>query len=721
MAMCSGCEHVKLPFGYLGLMVGDNMTRMKVWKCVIEKVTSKLSNWKEKTLSIGGRLTLLKSMLGANPTYYMSLFKDSEGVLTNTKTLRNRFYLGADVDEKKMSWVAWKPVISAKKNRGLGVNSMFALNRALLFKWIWIFLTEPEAFLVRVVKEIHGLHGVNKGDVAFIYRFHRIYALENQNNIYVAKKMSQAEWNNSFCRMHRGDRWRWTKLGSGEFTVASARSFIDDYILLNTNILTRWSPLVHIKVCDKGIESTDHLFFGCELDKEMMVEVRSWWSLDIPSINSFLNWQVWFEALHMSKVKKDCLEVVFLTLWWHVWKFCNASLFAKKKPKRSLCMDIIFNYALLWINDRSGIQKDGFTKEVFKDPAVYKTVVDQFPTPGEMVRVESLSDDQLAAKMSVMHCMMMSHGGELLARYRGLNQSHQSADSRLKGYEEKVASLTGLELQVSTLNKQVSRLNDKLSSSDASFAKSKAKVKERKKKIKSLTKSLDNLHPKVAHLSANLNRATVLEAKKDEEILRLKATPPDKVQGELLSLASSAGFERRLSMHQTKDEFAAMLKKMANFMPGAQDRLVEASSFLNLKYWLVQPTSPPSRDARISPPTTKESTVTPASKSLKLFANVDLTNFVVASEHNEEMVNAEVDGSNPKMTDDTVAAKSGHAFVQGIYVALEDVIELVKVGSGRASSGPNDVVISLFAGEKGDGLVPSSVAGEEAAANSSRV
>ncbi|GJU02607.1 hypothetical protein Tco_1112945 [Tanacetum coccineum] len=97
------------------------------------------------------------------------------------------------------------------------------------------------------------------------------------------------------------------------------------------------------------------------------------------------------------------------------------------------------------------------TKEVFKDPAVCKIVVDQFPTPGEMVRVESLSDDQLTTKMSVLHCMMMSHGGELLARYRGLNQSHHeyvlSTDSRLKGYEKKVANMTGLELQVAALKK----------------------------------------------------------------------------------------------------------------------------------------------------------------------------------------------------------------------------------------------------------------------------
>ncbi|GJU16843.1 hypothetical protein Tco_1144809 [Tanacetum coccineum] len=296
-----------------------------------------------------------------------------------------------------------------------------------------------------------------------------------------------------------------------------------------------------------------------------------------------------------------------------------------------------------------------------------------------MVRVESLSDDQLTAKMSVLHCMMMSHGGKLLARYRGLNQSHHeyvlSADSRLKDYEDK----------------------------------SKAKGNEREKKIKYLTKSLDNLHTEVARLSAALNQATVLEAENDEEILRLRATLPEfssffrsqfqglvrkflasdefsRVQGELLSLVASAGFEHGLSMQQTKDEFADVLKKMANFMPGAQYRLAEASplvaqtdyAFLNkISKHATEPLSvilqlepkilahstnvPPSRDARVFPPITKESTMTPASKSLELSANAYLIPSVVASEHNEEMVNAEAGVSDPKMTDDIVVAKSGHA------------------------------------------------------------
>nr|GEV43953.1 hypothetical protein [Tanacetum cinerariifolium] len=58
------------------------------------------------------------------------------------------------------------------------------------------------------------------------------------------------------------------------------------------------------------------------------------------------------------------------------------------------------------------------TKDMFKDPSVCKSIVDQFPTPREMVRIESLTNDRLDRKMVVLHCLMMTHEGELLARSR---------------------------------------------------------------------------------------------------------------------------------------------------------------------------------------------------------------------------------------------------------------------------------------------------------------
>nr|GEU63186.1 reverse transcriptase domain-containing protein [Tanacetum cinerariifolium] len=64
-----------LPFSYLGSIVGDNMARQQAWGGIVDRVKKKLSKWKMKMLSIGGRLTLVKSVLGSLPIYNFSIFK----------------------------------------------------------------------------------------------------------------------------------------------------------------------------------------------------------------------------------------------------------------------------------------------------------------------------------------------------------------------------------------------------------------------------------------------------------------------------------------------------------------------------------------------------------------------------------------------------------------------------------------------------------------------
>lgn len=55
-----------------------------------------------------------------------------------------------------MALISWEKVLTAKDKDGLGVGSFFSLNRAMLFKWLWRFLSNPNAFWVNIVKGIYG-------------------------------------------------------------------------------------------------------------------------------------------------------------------------------------------------------------------------------------------------------------------------------------------------------------------------------------------------------------------------------------------------------------------------------------------------------------------------------------------------------------------------------------------------------------------------------------
>ncbi|GMQ01291.1 hypothetical protein CsSME_00047977 [Camellia sinensis var. sinensis] len=68
-----GCKVSHLLVSYLGLPLGALFKAKGVWDGVLERVQCRLAGWKRQYLSKGGRLTLVKSVLGSIPTYFMSV------------------------------------------------------------------------------------------------------------------------------------------------------------------------------------------------------------------------------------------------------------------------------------------------------------------------------------------------------------------------------------------------------------------------------------------------------------------------------------------------------------------------------------------------------------------------------------------------------------------------------------------------------------------------
>nr|GFA17485.1 RNA-directed DNA polymerase, eukaryota, reverse transcriptase zinc-binding domain protein [Tanacetum cinerariifolium] len=159
-----GCLVLNSPFSYLGTKVGGVMSRVHAWQEIVEKVKTQLSKWKMKTLSIGGRLTLLKSVLGSIPIFYMSIFKVPSRVLQILESIRGHFFNGHELGSNKASWVKWNNVLTDKKRGGLGVSSLYALNRGLMIKWVWKIFNQKDSLWAKVITAIHGANGkVNSG------------------------------------------------------------------------------------------------------------------------------------------------------------------------------------------------------------------------------------------------------------------------------------------------------------------------------------------------------------------------------------------------------------------------------------------------------------------------------------------------------------------------------------------------------------------------------
>ncbi|PWA86603.1 peroxidase 20 [Artemisia annua] len=142
VASSLGCTHDSLPFTYPGLPVGRKMRGCKSWTEVINRFRERLSSWKAKSLLAGCRLTLIKSILGSLPMYYLSLFKAP-----------------AKDSNRGISWVKWKSILLDKDIGGLGVECLQAKNLGLLGKWKWRFLTEDKALWRIVIKEFYGEDG----------------------------------------------------------------------------------------------------------------------------------------------------------------------------------------------------------------------------------------------------------------------------------------------------------------------------------------------------------------------------------------------------------------------------------------------------------------------------------------------------------------------------------------------------------------------------------
>lgn len=105
---------------------------------------NKLSPWKGKLLSSGGRIVLTNSSLSSIPSYTMGMFRVSEGIHQKMYSVRSQFFWRGSGDKFKYHMMKWEHLCVPKGFGGLGIINTRTFNDALLLKWVWRMLEDKE-------------------------------------------------------------------------------------------------------------------------------------------------------------------------------------------------------------------------------------------------------------------------------------------------------------------------------------------------------------------------------------------------------------------------------------------------------------------------------------------------------------------------------------------------------------------------------------------------
>ncbi|GJS17617.1 hypothetical protein Tco_0412089 [Tanacetum coccineum] len=153
----------------------------------MDRFRAKLSSWKENLLSIGGRLTFIKAVLGS----------------------------------------------------GLEIGSLKAFSLALLQKWRWHFVHNPDSLWVRVIKAIHDdeasfdLEGCNNsGNLSsIISSFSTLHARDIISSSSLCRKVCDNSNENCLLADHFSNDtwiWNWIRQSIGSRNVAALDAMISE-------------------------------------------------------------------------------------------------------------------------------------------------------------------------------------------------------------------------------------------------------------------------------------------------------------------------------------------------------------------------------------------------------------------------------------------------------------------------------------------------------------
>ncbi|GJZ25889.1 RNA-directed DNA polymerase, eukaryota, reverse transcriptase zinc-binding domain protein [Tanacetum coccineum] len=245
------------------------------------------------------------------------------------------------------------------------------------------------------------------GDSPLNIRYNRLYRLERDKDCLIIDRIANGHWSWNWSRSDIGvhniaylhdmllkvslvdthateDSCLWSLANNGIFSVGASRRIIDAKLLPSLVISTSWDTILPRKVnifiwrlsldrfphrlnlssrgidilkiscssCNGNVESSNHIFFACNIAMEVWRLVRNWCDITFPLFASFEHWKNWFVFRQSLKEKKNRFYVIVASSLWWLWRFRNNVTFCSHPMRKSDIFDNIRSSSFSWLFHR---------------------------------------------------------------------------------------------------------------------------------------------------------------------------------------------------------------------------------------------------------------------------------------------------------------------------------------------------------------------------------
>ncbi|GJV67976.1 hypothetical protein Tco_1483485 [Tanacetum coccineum] len=136
---------------YLGVPLISSRLLNRDCKILVDKVSNRIRDWKNKSLSYAGRLQFCKFVLSSMHVYWAAVLVIPIGIILDIQQLMRGFlWCNGELKQGKAK-VAWDTICLPKQEGGVGIRSLEIFNITLMITYIWNLVTNRESLWVRWV------------------------------------------------------------------------------------------------------------------------------------------------------------------------------------------------------------------------------------------------------------------------------------------------------------------------------------------------------------------------------------------------------------------------------------------------------------------------------------------------------------------------------------------------------------------------------------------